>query len=107
MPVEEMACDRESQTLTGHATKCDAARVPASALLRARVHAPCRNPEVFGLQLRWWVHGAGSRFPWSESAERISMGASGLIAGQGESTREAHQDRDEGRDELPNGRDHQ
>ena len=31
------------------------------------------------------------------------MGASGLIAGQGESTREAHQDRDEGRDELPNG----
>jgi hypothetical protein len=107
MPVAAMACDRESRTLTGHAMKSDAARVPASAFLRARVHPPCRNLEVFGLQLRWWVRGAGSRFPWSESAERISMGASGLIPGQGGTTKEAHQDRDEGRDELPNGRDHQ
>jgi len=53
MPVAETACDRETSTLMSHATKCDAARVPASVLVRARAHASWMNLEVSVLQLRW------------------------------------------------------
>lgn len=82
-----MACDRETSTWTSHARKCDAARVCASVFVRTRAHASYGNLKVSVLQLRWWGRGAGSRFPELESAERISTGASGLVPGQGESTR--------------------
>jgi len=53
MPVAEMACDRETSTSMGHATKCDAVHVSASVLVRARAHASSRNLEVSVLELRW------------------------------------------------------